>query len=430
MQPRLTLAYYDDDGRFTRVSLSSRRFTIGRESDNDLAIDHSSLSRYHALIEDFDNTFRISDCGSTNGTFVNGNRVQLPVELSDGDVINLADICEIEVEMDKSQPDPLVNEEWRNESQPLSHEAMRALDRNLSARSTSRMKGRAGSMSTGERRAGILERMDLRIILPAVTLIMLVVVVAIALKGSASNQNASDNRIILSRGTPEFSPRVQSSIPQQYSPPAESPSLAPSPNELDDELDEVEKNTLAVMRAISLRDSNPVLTQTNDQEIYEKVKLYKGSTTLRENFRLIKSGIPQLTPAAKASGVKMPLLVFAALARVNKDGHGDPVVVARGLINELARNQIFLAKDMAHDNLLAVAATDPGSGGALALRDAIAGASKSRNQGVQTIRNVWYLRDIGILRPSAFDLVMRFLAIGAIAQNPRHYGIDAEPMTF
>lgn len=424
MQPRLTLTYYDDDGQLTRVNVASRRFTIGRDIKNDLVIDQSSLSRFHALIEDFDNTFQISDCGSSNGTFVNGNRIQLPVALRDGDVINLAEVCELDVELNNGQVNEPIDE-WTNESRPLSPEAMRALDRNLAARSAPRVKS-AIAIHRSSIVEQVLDRLDLRIVLPIVILMILVLAaVVVALKNSGPNRNSTDNRVVaVSKATP----RVAVNTPEPYSTPAETNSITPARNELDDELDEVEKDTLIVMRAISLRDSNPVLTQANDREIYERIKNYKGSTALRDNFRLIKNGIPQLAAPAKDKGVKMSLLVFAALARVDKDRGGDPVAAARNLIPALAKNQVLLAKDLAQDNLLALAATESGDG--MALRDAIASEAKRRNQPVPVIRNVWYLRDIGVLKPSAFDLVMRFLAIGAIAQNPRHYGIDAERLTF
>ena len=436
MQPRLTLTYYDDAGRPTRVDVTSRRFTIGRDLSNDLMIEHSSLSRRHALIEGFDNVLRISDCGSINGTFVNGNRLQFPVELCDGDVINLAEACEIEVELNKEEPNPLVDAVRSNEIQPLSHEAMKELDRSMAARSAPRVKGAAAtnySTNSSRRGAGLLDRLDLRIILPGITLMILVLVgLVIALKGSGVNPKPLPDRpIMVNRETPV--PAGTLDTPSEKPPmPADSSGAAQLRTEIDDELDEVEKNTLTVMRDISLRDSNPVLTQSNDQEIYKKIQSYRGSARLRDNLRLMKSrGIPQLAAAAKARGIKMPLLVFAALARVDKEGQGDPVAAAMDLIPDLAKNQIYLAKDMAHDNLLALAATDPSSGGAMALRDAIAALSnKHSDKGVQAIRNVWYLRDVGVLKPSAFDLVMRFLAIGAIAQNPQHYGIDAERLSF
>ncbi|HXD33106.1 MAG TPA: FHA domain-containing protein [Pyrinomonadaceae bacterium] len=439
MQPQLTLTYYDDAGRLKRASVTSWRFTIGRDPENELVIDRTSLSRRQALIERFDDTFQVSDCGSSNGTFVNGKRVEFPVELHDGDVINLAEVCELEVELSNGQPRASIGAGWANESVPLSHEDMRAIDRRLAAQSSPPVKTAAATTNAKTPSAGgfaLFHGLNLRIIGPVVALMILALVaVVVALRGGpSSNGNAPDNRaIIVSSETPNvLTPPATGSAPELPAP-VEGASVSSQPrNAIDDELDEVEKNTLIVMRAISLRDSNPVLTQQNDQEIYERIKTYKDSARLRDNLRLMKSrGIQQLTAGARARGIKLPLLVFAGLARVDKDGHGDPVAAAEQMMSELARNQIYLAKDLAHDNLLALAATDPSSGGGMALRDSIAALSKKRSdQGVQAIRNVWYLRDTGILKPPAFDLVMRFLAIGAIAQNPRHFGLDVERLTF
>lgn len=440
MQSQLTLTYYDDAGRLKRASVTSSRFTIGRDPENDLVIDRTSLSRRQALIESFEDTFQISDCGSSNGTFVNGNRVEFPVELHDGDLINLAEVCELEVELNNGEASASIDAGWANESVPLSHEDFRAIDRKLAAQSAPPVKTAAASTNAKTAGAGgstLFDGLNLRLIGPVVALMILALVaIVIALRGhSGSNRNASDNRmIVVARETPDALPTSPSGrVPEQDPAPVESATVASQPrNAIDDELDEVEKNTLIVMRAISLRDSNPVLTQQNDQEIYERIKTYKNSARLSENLRLMKSrGIQQLAAGAKARGIKLPLLVLAGLARVDKDGHGDPIAAAEQLMPDLARNQIYLAKDLAHDNLLALAATDPSSGGGMALRDSIAALSKKRSdKGVQAIRNVWYLRDSGILKPQAFDLVMRFLAIGAIAQNPRHFGIDVERLTF
>jgi hypothetical protein len=439
MQPQLKLTYYDDAGRLKRANVSSWRFTIGRDPENDLVIDLTSLSRRQALIERFDDTFQISDCGSSNGTFVNGNRVEFPVELHDGDLINLAEVCELEVELNNGEAGASIDAGWANESVPLSHEDMRAIDRRLAAQSAPPVKtapALANAKTPGGGEVAFFEGLNLRIIGPVVALMILALVaVVVALRRNpSSNRNAPDNRaIIVNSETPYDLPTPATGSTPELPAPVENASASSQPRDaIDDELDEVEKNTLIVMRAISLRDSTPVLTQQNDQEIYERIKTYKDSAKLRDNLRLMKSrGIQQLAASAKARGIKLPLLVFAGLARVDKDGHGDPIAAAEQLMPELAKNQIYLAKDLAHDNLLALAATDPSSGGGMALRDSIAALSKKRSdQGVQAIRNVWYLRDSGILKPQAFDFVMRFLAIGAIAQNPRHFGLDVERLTF
>jgi hypothetical protein len=48
---------------------------IGRGGDNDIVIDHSSVSYHHCELELGLDYLVVRDCGSTNGTFVNGRRV-------------------------------------------------------------------------------------------------------------------------------------------------------------------------------------------------------------------------------------------------------------------------------------------------------------------------------------------------------------------
>jgi hypothetical protein len=64
---------------------------IGRRVDNNLVIDHPSVSRIHAQLRAIDNHFVLFDLGSTGGTFVNGERINRCV-LYPGDVISLASI--------------------------------------------------------------------------------------------------------------------------------------------------------------------------------------------------------------------------------------------------------------------------------------------------------------------------------------------------
>ena len=62
--------------------------SIGRSAECDLALRDPAVSRIHAFVE-MDGAWPIvRDRGSTNGTFVNGKRVER-VRLSDGDVLKL-----------------------------------------------------------------------------------------------------------------------------------------------------------------------------------------------------------------------------------------------------------------------------------------------------------------------------------------------------
>ena len=66
-------------------------FTIGRESGNDIIMPDIALSKCHATIEVTSRSYHLRDCGSTNGTLLNGKQInQDPRPLNDGDVISFA----------------------------------------------------------------------------------------------------------------------------------------------------------------------------------------------------------------------------------------------------------------------------------------------------------------------------------------------------
>ena len=62
--------------------------TIGRLTDNLIAIDSPGVSSHHAYIFRSANDFVIEDLQSTNGTFVNGKRISR-CKLADGDVVGV-----------------------------------------------------------------------------------------------------------------------------------------------------------------------------------------------------------------------------------------------------------------------------------------------------------------------------------------------------
>jgi pSer/pThr/pTyr-binding forkhead associated (FHA) protein len=73
-------------GRTLLIPVGDRVVHIGRGLSADLHLDESSVSRRHALVVSRASGARILDDRSSNGTFVNGRRIQ-QADLANGDVI-------------------------------------------------------------------------------------------------------------------------------------------------------------------------------------------------------------------------------------------------------------------------------------------------------------------------------------------------------
>jgi len=71
--------------------LEGEQLTIGRDSSNGVAINDAEVSRKHSRLSFQGGKFVIDDLGSTNGTFVNGQRLAGPVVLKAGDVVSLGE---------------------------------------------------------------------------------------------------------------------------------------------------------------------------------------------------------------------------------------------------------------------------------------------------------------------------------------------------
>jgi EAL domain-containing protein (putative c-di-GMP-specific phosphodiesterase class I) len=74
-----------------RIELDRLPFTLGRNESCDYQIMSSRVSREHCEIVREGGAMRIKDLKSTNGTFVNGQRIE-EHKLSDGDLVVIADV--------------------------------------------------------------------------------------------------------------------------------------------------------------------------------------------------------------------------------------------------------------------------------------------------------------------------------------------------
>ncbi|MDR3279575.1 MAG: FHA domain-containing protein [Synergistaceae bacterium] len=85
------------DGRV--ISLLSGS-TVGRSGDMNAFFDGCrTVSRRHALVRYQDGAWTIEDLGSTNGTWVNGTRIEpgRPCQLRKGDSVALSMACEMRI---------------------------------------------------------------------------------------------------------------------------------------------------------------------------------------------------------------------------------------------------------------------------------------------------------------------------------------------
>ena len=73
------------------VAIDQVPFYIGRANGLNLSLPDKSISGRHAMITEVDGQLHINDLDSSNGTFVNGNRVTSPQPINDGDSLQFSD---------------------------------------------------------------------------------------------------------------------------------------------------------------------------------------------------------------------------------------------------------------------------------------------------------------------------------------------------
>lgn len=75
----------------TKDNAFQRRITIGRTANNDIVLDDSSVSRFHAWIELQNEEWVLVDAGSRNGSTIGGKKIaaKAPAALSNGLVVRI-----------------------------------------------------------------------------------------------------------------------------------------------------------------------------------------------------------------------------------------------------------------------------------------------------------------------------------------------------
>lgn len=77
------------------LAAGGRRLNVGRGTDNDLHLNHASVSKVHAALKmDAGQNLFVADTGSTNGTHINGVRIAYGEArpIAEGDVVAFGDV--------------------------------------------------------------------------------------------------------------------------------------------------------------------------------------------------------------------------------------------------------------------------------------------------------------------------------------------------
>src|SRR3954447_13297707 len=89
---QVVLVMFRGEGERRSFSITRDVTVVGRREDCDFRIPLGEISRKHCRIIKDDQTLKVEDLGSSNGTFHNGERVQA-CELAPGDTLQVGSVA-------------------------------------------------------------------------------------------------------------------------------------------------------------------------------------------------------------------------------------------------------------------------------------------------------------------------------------------------
>lgn len=95
-------------GTGTEFPLEKSELFLGRDLTSDLVINDPEVSRRHLRLVMDGATYRLEDLGSTNGTFIRGQRLATPALLKPGDIITLGEKIVLRYEVVSNDPNATV----------------------------------------------------------------------------------------------------------------------------------------------------------------------------------------------------------------------------------------------------------------------------------------------------------------------------------
>ena len=132
------------------VNLTKDEMTIGRKPNNDIAIDHPTISGFHGKIKKAGDVYTIEDLNSTNGTFLNGRRIK-SAQIKDNDQIGIAGhILDFHSDEKKKNAEPIVEKTPEQAPSPLMMGFVRLIAGGVDNQSEIQLKDLVTYIGTGD----------------------------------------------------------------------------------------------------------------------------------------------------------------------------------------------------------------------------------------------------------------------------------------
>jgi predicted component of type VI protein secretion system len=410
LQSEVKLAISTGGSEPREVRLPSTRFTVGRSVDDDLVIDDPGLSRRHALIEIADAAVLITDCGSRNGTFVNGNKISGPTPLKDGDVISIGSIASIKVLIGASGRPGTRGPVAGAPPGSITHRRFRTRAGQQPQESVSRRLPEPNRLA----RAGVASAM----------ILVLVLLVAFLKAGSDRAGDSSSARVQFQQAGdpgPSPTPDAPSDIGKAAVPGGIS-------------RDQVERGALQVVKQISNDDQQYSFPTEALDRVVDRINQYRASPGFIESLRSIAPHTQSIAEQARPM-IEPALVIYTALAETSgRPTDRTPAEAARASLPVLRDIWKLLGNRTADDSLVLVAAYKIGPVTTLdrtgRRSHPLLATMRRIAQGSDAKRNVWYLYKQNGIDQGTYEFVIGFLAAGVLAQHPKEFGLDAEPLAF
>lgn len=456
--PQLWLNFKDDEGNERKLEVTTPKFFIGRDSANDLQIKHSSISRKHLQIERFGDIFVVADLGSSNGTSINGQSLTQPSVIKNGDEINCGGAFVIKVE--------IKNGDEKNSD----HDDVKASDAPAESPHGEQSSNQPKSGSEVSKIAASESHNGFSLFFwaPLLGITVLILVGASLLllqpnekgrdlskwptysdrnngtfendsKESYDDLSTSRNKPIFTDEYPKKNENLESNTLNPYStlssnnnsPGSSTDSREKTDSFLNSEREKIEKNAVIFAKKLALHESNYVFTRRQVEDIERYVKQLSASSSIAKLLDQLHRNKIRIAQMAESKGLKPQLLAIASIVTLETRGSTDVISNAQSILPVLSELKISLGNELTDDNLLIIAAFEQGKRGDFhSMRNMIEALGREPGVDARKIRTVWYLRERGKISDSQYNLVMKFLAIGTIAQNPRDFGVQAEPLVF